>query len=71
MSRVCERKRKSGRKKRAAALGVWDGIWNDFGFLRFFAWLLVMLCGIPFFDWVLLCRSGFFPRFERDGDAVS
>ena len=71
MSRVCERKRKSGRKKRAAALGVWDGIRNDFGFLRFFAWLLVMLCGILFFDWVLLCRSGFFPRFERDGDAVS
>lgn len=52
----------------AAALGVWDGVRNAFGFLRFFGRYLVMLCcmelyDIVFFDWVLLCHSNFFPHF--------
>ena len=52
----------------AAVLGVWDGVQKDFGFLRFFARFLFMLYGmeiydILFFDWVLLCHSGFFPHF--------
>lgn len=52
----------------AAALSVWDGVRNDFGFLRFFVRFLGMLYAmeiydILFFDWVLLCHSGFFPHF--------
>ena len=52
----------------AAALGIWDGVRNDFGFLKFFVRFLVMLYvmeiyDIVFFDWVLLCHSGFFPHF--------
>lgn len=52
----------------AAALSIWDGVRNDFGFLNFFARFLIMLyCmevyDILFFDWVLLCHSGFFPYF--------
>lgn len=52
----------------AAALSVWDGVRNDFGFLHFFARFLVMLYAmevydILFFDWVLLCHSNFFPHF--------
>lgn len=52
----------------AAILSVWDGVRNDFGFLNFFGRFLFMLyCmevyDIVFFDWVLLCHSGFFPHF--------
>lgn len=52
----------------AVALGIWDGVRNDFGFLKFFVRFLVMLYvmeiyDIVFFDWVLLCHSGFFPHF--------
>lgn len=54
----------------AAALSVWDGVRNDFGFLHFFARFLVMLYvmeayDILFFDWVLLCHSNFLPTFIR------
>ena len=54
----------------AAVLSVWDGVRNDFRFLHFFARFLVMLYAmeiydILFFDWVLLCHSGFFPTFIR------
>lgn len=52
----------------AAFLSVWDGVRNGFGFLSFFGRFIVMLyCmeiyDIIFFDWVLLCRSNFFPHF--------
>ena len=52
----------------AAALAVWDGVRNQFGFGAFFARFLFMLYvmevyDIVFFDWVLLCHSNFFPRF--------
>lgn len=52
----------------AAALSVWDGVRNGFGYWNFFARFLVMLyCmelyDIAFFDWVLLCHSNFFPHF--------
>lgn len=52
----------------AAALAVWDGHRNGFGFGRFFLRFLVILYvvefyDILFFDWVLLCHSGFFPHF--------
>ena len=52
----------------AFAFAAWDGVKNDFGFGRFFARFLFMLYAmelydIGFFDWVLLCHSGFFPRY--------
>lgn len=52
----------------AAVLAVWDGVRNQFGFGAFFARFLFMLYAmevydIVFFDWVLLCRSNFFPHF--------
>ena len=52
----------------AAALAVWDGVRNQFGFGAFFARFLFMLYAmevydIVFFDWVLLCHSNFFPHF--------
>ena len=52
----------------AAVLCVWDGVQRDFGFLPFFARFLTVLYAmeiydIVFFDWVLLCRSNFFPHF--------
>ena len=52
----------------AAALAVWDGVRNQFGFGAFLARFLFMLYAmevydIAFFDWVLLCRSNFFPHF--------
>ena len=52
----------------AFLLGAWDGIMNHFGFTVFFVRFLVMLYGmevfdIIFFDWVLLCHSGFFPHY--------
>ena len=52
----------------AAFICVWDGIRKGFGFARFFTrFLAVLYCmeiyDIVFFDWVLLCHSGFFPHF--------
>ncbi|MCR5795059.1 MAG: hypothetical protein K6G61_06935 [Solobacterium sp.] len=48
--------------------GAMDGIAGGFGFLQFFGRFLFMLWGLKaydilFFDWYLLCRSGFFPHF--------
>ena len=47
---------------------AWDGVRNGFGFAGFFARFIFMLYimeiyDILFFDWFLLCHSGFFPRF--------
>ena len=52
----------------ALVLGAWDGILADFGFWQLFGRFFVMLLllkafDVLFFDWVLLCHSGFFPRF--------
>lgn len=52
----------------ALVIGAADGITNGFTFGRFFARFLVMLLwlkafDILFFDWYVLCRSGFFPRY--------
>ena len=52
----------------ALVLAAWDGVKNHFGFFRFFLRFLAMLYmmeiyDIIFFDWVLLCRSSFFPPF--------
>lgn len=52
----------------AIVLGAIDGLKNGFGFWRFFGRFLAMLLllkafDILFFDWVLLCHSGFFPHF--------
>lgn len=52
----------------AAVLSVWDGVQSGFGFWDFFGRFVTMLyCleiyDILFFDWVLLCHSGFFPHF--------
>ena len=43
----------------ALILGIWDGVRNDFSFLKFFVRFLIMLYvmeiyDIVFFDWVLL-----------------
>lgn len=51
-----------------AALSIWDGVKNSFSFLdfftRFFLTLYAMeIYDVVFFDWVLLCHSGFFPHF--------
>lgn len=48
--------------------GAWNGVQNGFGFAAFFTRFLFMLYAmeiydIGFFDWVLLCHSGFFPHF--------
>ena len=52
----------------AIVYGAWDGIRNGFAFGRFFVRFAVMLLllkafDILFFDWFLLCRSGFFTHF--------
>lgn len=49
-------------------LGAWNGIRNRFTFGGFFTRYLIMLYAmeiydILFFDWFLLCHSGFFPHF--------
>ena len=59
----------------ALALAAWDGIRNGFGFFRFFARFLIMLYAtelydIFFFDWFLLCRSGFFAHFYPEVKGV-
>ena len=52
----------------ALFLGTLDGIDRGFGYWDFFARFAVMLLllkvyDILFFDWFLLCRSGFFPQY--------
>lgn len=59
----------------AAVLSVWDGVRNGFDFLRFSARFLIMLYAmeiydVVFFDWVLLCHSGFFPHFYPEMKGV-
>ncbi len=59
----------------AFALGIWDGMRNDFGPLKYFARFLTMLYGmeiydILFFDWYLLCRSNFFPHFYPETKGI-
>lgn len=49
-------------------LGAWDGIRNRFTFGGFFTRYLILLYALEiydilFFDWFLLCHSGFFPHF--------
>ena len=52
----------------AFVLAASDGLRNGFGFWHFFARFLAMLYAMElydifFFDWFLLCRSGFFAHF--------
>lgn len=52
----------------AVVLGGWDGIRNGFPYWKFLVRFTAMLWllkayDIMFFDFVLLCRSSFFPRF--------
>ncbi len=52
----------------ALVLAAKDGIAREFSFLRFFARYVGMLYALEiydifFFDWVLLCHSGFYPHF--------
>lgn len=52
----------------AVVFGGWDGIRNGFPFWKFFVRFTAMLWllkayDILFFDFILLCRSNFFPRF--------
>ena len=59
----------------ALFLGALDGIERGFGFWDFFARFAVMLLllkayDILFFDWFLLCRSGFFPRYYPETRTV-
>lgn len=59
----------------AVIAGAWDGINNGFGFWQFFLrfGLMVILLkayDVIFFDWVLLCNSGFFPRYYPETRAV-
>ena len=52
----------------AVVYGGWDGIRNSFSFRQYFFRFLIMFWSLKaydilFFDYVLLCRSGFFPHF--------
>ena len=52
----------------AFVLSGWDGVRSNCGFPGFFVRFLIMLYlmelyDIFFFDWFLLCRSGFYPHF--------
>lgn len=52
----------------AVCFGCWDGIRNSYSFGQFFLRFLIMLLSLKaydvlFFDFFLLCRSGFFPRY--------
>lgn len=52
----------------AVTAGAYDGIQKEFGFWQFFLRFAMMLLllkafDIFFFDWVLLCYSGFFPYY--------
>lgn len=55
--------------------GGYDGIRNGFGLWQFFTRFTVMLLllkafDILFFDWYLLCRSSFFPRYYPEVKAI-
>lgn len=59
----------------AVVLGGWDGIRNGFPYWKFLVRFTAMLWllkayDIMFFDFVLLCRSGFFPRFYPETKPV-
>ena len=59
----------------AMVCGAVDGIRKGFDFWRFFARFAAMLLllkayDILFFDYYLLCRSGFFPRYYPEVKAV-
>ena len=52
----------------AVFFGCWDGIRNGYSFGQFFLRFLIMLLSLKaydvlFFDFFLLCRSDFFPRY--------
>ena len=55
----------------AAALAIRDEVRSGFGFWRFLIMLYGMeLYDIVFFDWVLLCYTGFFPHFDPERKGV-
>jgi len=59
----------------AILYGGYDGMRNGFGLWQFFARFATMLLllkafDILFFDWFLLCRSNFFPRYYPEVKAV-
>ena len=59
----------------ALFLAAWDGVRSGFAFWRFFARFLAMLYAMElydifFFDWFLLCRSGFFAHFYPEVKGV-
>lgn len=52
----------------AVIYGCWNGIQNEYNFGQFFGRFLIMLWGLKlydilFFDYFLLCRSGFFQHY--------
>ncbi len=52
----------------AIVIGIVNGVQNDFGFGQLFLRLGLMVIllkafDVIFFDWILLCNSGFFPRY--------
>lgn len=52
----------------AFILAIWDGARNNFGALKYFVRFITMLYAmetydIAFFDWFLLCHSGFYIHF--------
>ncbi|MCM1055327.1 MAG: hypothetical protein NC394_07380 [Bacteroides sp.] len=57
----------------AAALAVWNGVQNNFGFWRFFVRFLIMLYAYKAydmlcFDFLLVTRSHFFQRYYPEVD---
>lgn len=53
----------------------WDGVRSGFTFRQFFTRFLVMLLALKaydilFFDWFLLCHSGFFPHYYPEVKGV-
>ncbi len=59
----------------ALFFAAWDGLRNGFGFWQFFARFLAVLYAVElydifFFDWFLLCRSGFFAHFYPEVKGV-
>ena len=59
----------------AMFLACWNGIRNGFSFGQFFLRFSIMLLGLKaydvlFFDFFLLCRSGFFPRYYPEVKAL-
>ncbi|MCR5689652.1 MAG: hypothetical protein K6G71_05310 [Clostridiales bacterium] len=59
----------------AFVCGGYDGVKNGFAFWEFFLRFIIMLSGLKafdvlFFDFFLLCRSSFFPRYYPETKAV-